>query len=93
MVENGVLVLEGDFNIIGILGGELGLTNCYDGEYGQFYAVETSDGYEGEYVVIPRVYEQTLNTAHKVMADNVTVTEIPLTRTSNPQGGLTVLIG
>ena len=49
--------------------------------------------YDGPYEVTPRVYAQYLDTDHKLMEDDVTVHEIPVTRTSNLQGGLTVLIG
>ena len=49
--------------------------------------------YEGEYIVIPKLHEQTLETRHKTMSNDVTVKEIPITVTSNPQGGKTVLIG
>ena len=51
------------------------------------------DWYEGAYEVTPRLYTQTLDTDHKIMSDDVTIDEIPITRTSNPQDGLTVLIG
>lgn len=51
------------------------------------------DPYEGEYEVTPRLYEQGLATKHKTMMDDVTVHEIPVTITSNPHGGKTVLIG
>lgn len=51
------------------------------------------DEYEGPYTVTPSFSEQTLATNQKLMLDNVTVYEIPVTRTSNPQGGLTVIIG
>ena len=51
------------------------------------------DTYDGSYEVTPRVHAQTLETEGKKMADDVTVYEIPVTRTSNLQGGLTVLIG
>lgn len=48
--------------------------------------------YEGSYSVIPKVYEQTLETANKSMTDDVTVEEIPYSETSNPSGGNTVNI-
>lgn len=48
--------------------------------------------YEGEYVVIPEVISQTLETKDKRMTDNVLVREIPYYETSNPQNGLTVYI-
>ena len=79
----GSLILKGDFN----------LRNAFRGEFGSYMKVGDVDPYTGEYIVIPRVYEQILETARKTMSDDVTVTEIPVTRTSNPQGGLTVLIG
>ena len=49
--------------------------------------------YDGEYEITPSLDEQTLETANKTMIDDVTVHQIPITRTSNPEGGLTVLIG
>ena len=49
--------------------------------------------YEGDYEVTPRLVKQSLGTYHTIMLDNVTVHEIPVTRTSNPQNGWTVLIG
>ena len=60
---------------------------------GAEYHMDVADTYDGEYTVIPRMYAQTLDTGSKLMADDVTVYEIPVTRTSNLQGGLTVLIG
>ena len=47
--------------------------------------------YEGEYVVIPARHDQTLETKHKKMLDDVLVTEIPYTETSN-QYGITYII-
>lgn len=49
--------------------------------------------YGGPYEVVPRLYAQSLDTDGKLMEDDVTVYEIPVTRTTNPTGGLTVLIG
>lgn len=48
--------------------------------------------YEGSYEVTPRLVAQTLATAHRLMVDDVTVTEIPSYRTSNVGGGYTVVI-
>lgn len=79
-----VLVHQGDFCLL----------NCFDGEFGNFMTVETGDVYTGEYIVTPKAFtEQTLETAHKVMSDNVTVLEIPYYETSNLHGGKTVFIG
>ena len=52
-----------------------------------------ADPYDGPYEVTPSFSEQTLATNQKFMLNNVIVYEIPVTRTSNPQGGLTVIIG
>ena len=49
--------------------------------------------YDGLYEVTPRLYAQNLDTDGKLMEDDVTVYEIPISRTTNPTGGLTVLIG
>lgn len=57
------------------------------------YIVGSADYYDGAYDVTPRLYAQSLDTDGKVMEDDVTVYEIPVTRTTNPTGGLTVLIG
>ena len=51
------------------------------------------DTYNGPYEITPRLYQQTLSTDNKVMRDDVSVFEIPITRTTNPDGGQTVLIG
>ena len=51
------------------------------------------DIYDGDDDVTPRLYSQSLETEGKAMSDDVTVFEIPVVKTSNLQGGLTVLIG
>lgn len=56
-------------------------------------SINPHDIYEGPYIVTPRLYNQHLETKDKTMSDDVTVYEIPVTRTTNPTGGLTVLIG
>ena len=49
--------------------------------------------YEGPYEVIPDFIDQTLETATKIMSDDVVVKEIPVAEVSNPAGGLTLTIG
>lgn len=50
--------------------------------------------YDGEYIVTPSTNsEQTLNTANKLMKENVVVKEIPYFEVSNNSGGNTVYIG
>lgn len=52
-----------------------------------------ADPYEGSYYVKPNFDVQTLQTAHKFMAHNVTVDAIEVSTVSNPYGGNTVYIG
>lgn len=50
--------------------------------------------YDGPYEVIPQKdIDQVLETSGKRMLKDVTVSEIPYWKTSNPQGGKTVYIG
>ena len=50
--------------------------------------------YEGPYNVVPTLYYgQALETEGKKMSEDVTVDPIPVTITSNPYGGETVVIG
>ena len=60
---------------------------------GAAYTLVNAPEYEGPYEITPRLYAQSLDTDGKLMEDDVTVYEIPVTRTTNPTGGLTVLIG
>ena len=50
--------------------------------------------YTGEYEVTPKMNEETvLDTAHKVLSDNVTVREVPMFEVTNEAGGNTLIIG
>ena len=49
--------------------------------------------YEGPYRVTPIFADQVLETAQKLMLDDVTVLEIPVAKTTNIGGGYTVTIG
>ena len=68
-------------------------------ELGISTAIEVSETpspipeYTGSYEVTPHFREQMLATNGYRMTDDVTVHTIPVVRTSNPQGGQTVLIG
>ena len=57
------------------------------------YTALSGEWYDGSYVVTPRLNEQTLPTQFQLMRDDVTVHKIPVTNTSNPYGGQTVVIG
>lgn len=49
--------------------------------------------YIGETTVIPKVKEQTiLETAGKLLNDDITVTEVPVSIVTSPSGGLTYYI-
>lgn len=80
--------LTGRKGITGVLSVPIAIT----GELTIPYTM-SEEPYEGDYEVIPRVYPQYLETSGKSMNTDVTVYEIPVTKTSNPQGGQTVLIG
>lgn len=58
-----------------------------------FSVIRTERAYQGEYVVYPRVVEQTLATKNKHMEDNVNVKAIDIRYVSNPKQGKTVIIG
>lgn len=60
---------------------------------GASYSVQSAETYGGSYEVTPRLYTQSLDTDGKLMENDVTVYEIPISHTTNPTGGLTVLIG
>lgn len=50
--------------------------------------------YEGEYEITPDVTKkQTLYTAKKMLADDITVNAVPYTETTNTSNGITVHIG
>lgn len=69
-------------------------TECtFNIDFGEIVFIKTDDVYEGDYNVIPRVYQQILETKDKVMLDDVTVEVIPLSKVLNPSNGYTVTIG
>lgn len=49
--------------------------------------------YMGPYEVVPRKVPQVLNTSDKFMAKDVSIDAINYSETTNPQGGVTVIIG
>ena len=69
-------------------------TKCtFNTNFGEIFQIRTDDKYEGNYNVIPRVYQHTLETKDKLMLDDVTVEIIPLSRVINLSNGYTVTIG
>ncbi len=66
-----------------------------DGESSEYQIVNDFDvtPYTGDYTVVPKAHsEQVLETAGKLMLDDVTVTKIPYYEVSNVKDGLTIYI-
>lgn len=61
--------------------------------FGEIFTIHTEDVYEGPYDVVPRVYEQILETKDKLMLNDVTVEIIPRSYVINQKNGYTVTIG
>lgn len=64
---------------------------CID--FGEFIEISKYEFYDGEYIVTPDTINQYLETDAKVMRDDVTVLAVPYAEVSNPDGGLTAIIG
>lgn len=72
------------------------LDSDFSTSFGENITIEVTsefDTYEGNYSVIPKTESQTLLTKKKVMAEDVTIKEIPYFDVSNNAGGSTVYIG
>lgn len=62
-------------------------------ELGTLIGDDAREHYDGPYVVTPKKDdEQNLETKEKIMDDDVTVTKIPYSEVSNPEGGKTINI-
>lgn len=84
-----ILVLDADdqLNLSVDESDELVLEDSYP--YGSYH-----DKFPGPYEVTPFFYDdQILQTENKVMMHDLVVREIPVTETTNPYGGRTVVIG
>lgn len=89
------IVLDGDLSLDLAFDGELSLDAVIDGESGVVTEVIKSDYeyYSGATTVNPDFVGTVLETAQKILLDDVTINPIEVVRTSNPQGGKTVYIG
>lgn len=79
-----------------VIDGEMALLLPEEGELGTVTVIHdggTVPPYTGEYTVDPTFDTQTLETTGKRMLDDVTINAIGVSRTSNPEGGITVYIG
>jgi hypothetical protein len=61
-------------------------------DYQQVTVYKDADPYTGSYEVTPKVEAQTMPTAQKLMAQDVTIKAIPIYNVSNNSGGSTVYI-
>jgi hypothetical protein len=88
-------ILKGSLSPAGYVFGRI------SGEQELYGTIQPSTGsechhkrYDGDYVVDPKAYDQTvLQTNKKLMDDDVTVHEIPITIVTNIGGGATACIG
>lgn len=82
------VVIEGQVSLSVPIDGYSSLNTTIDGQGNAIFVTKASDAdyYDGDYVITPRVDEQILQTREKLMADNVTVKEIPYYETSNING-------
>ena len=53
---------------------------------------EPSNPYDGQYSIRPKINEQILPTKDRLLSENVVVQAIPVIRTSNTSGGITIYI-
>lgn len=71
------IVVEGDCQLLSLIGGDCQLITDINGECGQFIQVHTDDYYIGEYSVTPSDQQVILSTNNKVMYDNLVIEPIP----------------
>lgn len=84
--------LFGTLTAPGTLSGQLSAQQGISGTLTIPSAVDV-DVYDGAYVVVPKAHdEQVLETAHKLLLDDVTVTKVPYFETSNLFDGKTAYI-
>lgn len=73
-------------SLSGVLSGESGLS-------GELSSVKEHNAYTGDYQVTPCAFSaQTLNTANKVMDDDIVVLPVPYWETGNTSNGSTAYI-
>lgn len=72
---------------------ELGTKPKFDAELGGKTIAAVVPRYDGDYTVTPTSSEQILQTAQKLMTDNLTISAIPFYTVPNEQGGQTAIIG
>lgn len=70
------------------------LNSKFEADFGQVYRFVSDEVpvYDGSYSLAPSVNEQIIETANKMMTDNLKVEKIPYSEVSNNFGGFTVTI-
>ena len=81
--------LRNEANISGVLSSNGNLSGVLTGGCEKSGDI---DSYTGDYIVIPKVVNQTMSTANKKMIKDVTIKEIPKHEVSNDYG-TTLVIG
>lgn len=76
-------VITGNIDTLQEITGDVAPTILVQGELSTEVLPST---YEGSYIVVPKVYDQTLETALKTMLDDVLIREIPYEQVANPYG-------
>jgi hypothetical protein len=95
MIPGDTVVIDGEMSLLSEIDGDIDLIIPIDGEMGVITKVTEYDvpSYTGQVVVNPKFEPVILQTAGKVMNQNVTVNAIEVQEMSNTSGGLTVYIG
>ena len=70
-----------------------GSISCNGGLAGKLSVTQECEAYIGNYKVVPQAFnEQVLLTAHKVLAEDVTISKVPYWETGNTSNGMTAYI-
>lgn len=89
----GTDTIQGDAILEFFVDGTASLHTTVSGETGLAYVTKGGyKQYQGDYIVVPDVEEQVLETADKLMLDDVTIRQIPTYTVSNAAGGETFYI-
>lgn len=93
MAKDTVLI-DGEISLIIPIDGDIDLELATDGEFGIITVVDDIPVYQGATTVTPILNNSIiLRTANKKVIEDVEVLEIPVTYTTNPYDGKTVVIG
>lgn len=86
--QEGVLKgsIKTDACVKGIIKTDISIKGCLSMPVGY-------EDYTGNYNILPEVKEQIIPTSNKHMTEDLTIQAIPFYKTTNPQGGETIIIG